>query len=791
MAKNKGGANITQRNFLIQHVEKLGLAVAVLIGAMLVSRGFSTKRLDSSKTPDTLRQTSNEIRTFIESPSWEGENGLAVNRSAPQDYPERVAKLEQPILSQNYASAVPFDPPTSSQTTRRSDPNLYVAANLQAFAITGGLAYKKTDERDDPTVDDQDAEIKEEKKPKARKPKRKNEDPSGLGNIFGGGAGGDEGGGNMAEMMQQGGGEGEGQMAGMGSGSSRQLDAKKLIGFRPGNNQILESGTVLPTGGGRAAAGAAGGAEGGAGMMTASLDDGGGPGSEGGGGMSEMMSQQSNTASSTAISVGATVVGVTGVFPFKKQWDEYNRVLQGASGYESSRDRPRFVFLRAERVDVTDDPARVVQDGEWTQVTHTNQHRSYTKDWDGSPRELVDEQYLDPFVTFVAPPLMMREIDDLLTHPDIPLRNAPVASEEPAAEEQQPADVEQPSDLPGGFLEQPAAGGGNRAGGQPAGGGGMAGMMGGGGGMAGMMGGGGGMEGMMGGMGGMAGMMGGMGGGGGAVFAGQIPEFKLIRFFDFSAVPGRVYRYRVKLLLEDPNHPNINVTKDYRQHAAPPLRSLDQDVVDRINGLNDGQGDPQHRLFFRETEWSDPTEPVYVPIPTQVFAGGIQYQTPSRDSQQRSYQDKEPVGVVKPVIWDELRGVDIPHAFTIHRGAVLNSELNVEYAHPVSSTIKAVEKFDFQSNLIVGDIRGGDELPGSTRTRRVLSPGEFAFIDAEGSLIVRNELDDLDLFDRYDFTPRESTSGAGEGGMGAMMGGEGGEGGGNMAEMMQQGGGGR
>jgi len=784
MARKKGGANITDQNLLIQHIEKIGLAVAVLVGALLVSRGISTERLDADVSPDTLSQTSSEVRNFIERENWDVADGLSQQRSAPQDYPERVVKMEQDILSQNYAGAVPFDPPTASQTTRRSDPNLYIASNLRAVAITGGLAYKKTDERNDPTADDKDAEIKAaaKKKPTGRKPKRNSGDLAAGSDIFGGG-GGD--GGGMENMMGGMGGTGDGGMAGMGSGTSRQLDPKKLIGFRPGSNQILETGTVLPTGGGQAAAGAAGGAAGGAGMMSANLEDGGPGGGSEGAGMEGMMNQQTSNTSLTAVSVPSTVVGVTGVFPFKKQWDEYNRVLQGASGYESSRDRPRFVFLRAERVDVTDDPQRQIQDGEWEQITHTSQHRGYTKDWDGSPRELVDEQYLDPFITFVAPPLMMREIDEMLTHPDIPLRNAPAVSEEPVAEENEtPADDGQPSDLPGGFITQPAGASrpaaGQGGGGGMMGGGGMGDMMGGGG-MGDMMGGGGGM---------MGGMMGGMGGGGGgAAFSGQIPEFKLVRFFDFNATPGHVYKYRVKLLLEDPNHPNINVTKDYRQHVAPPLRSLDQDVVDRLAGLNDGNGDPTHRLFFRETEWSDPTEGVYVPVPTQVFAGGIEYQTASRDSQQRIYTDKEPIGIVKPVIWDELRGVDVPHAFTVHRGSVLNNQIDIEYAHPVSSVIKAVEQFDFQSDLIVGDIRGGEELPGSTRNRRVLAPGEFVLIDGSGKLIVRNEIDDLDLFSRYDFTPPETATGAG--GMEGMMGGEGGEGGGNMAEMMQQGGGGR
>ena len=73
-----------------------------------------------------------------------------------------------------------------------------------------------------------------------------------------------------------------------------------------------------------------------------------GEGMEGGmaggmdGGMDGGMMNQ-NVASSSATSVPATIVAVVGVVPFKKQWDEYSRVLQGASGYEASRDQPRYV----------------------------------------------------------------------------------------------------------------------------------------------------------------------------------------------------------------------------------------------------------------------------------------------------------------------------------------------------------------------------------------------------------------------------------------------------------------
>ena len=99
--------------------------------------------------------------------------------------------------------------------------------------------------------------------------------------------------------------------------------------------------------------------------------------------------------------------------------------------------------------------------------------------------------------------------------------------------------------------------------------------------------------------------------------------------------------------------------------------------------------------------------------------------------------------------------------------------------------INAVESFDFTTNLFVGDIRGGELLPGSSRDWQVLTPGEFALIDGAGRLIVRNELDDMEMFNRFEFKPPVEEEASGNS-MDGMMGGE--EGG--MAEMMEAGAGG-
>lgn len=70
----------------------------------------------------------------------------------------------------------------------------------------------------------------------------------------------------------------------------------------------------------------------------------------------------------------------------------------------------------------------------------------------------------------------------------------------------------------------------------------------------------------------------------------------LFRYLDFDVEPGNAYRYRVRLVLKNPNHDRL------LEEVAHP-------------GVVEGQ--------TRETEWSEPTEPVIVPVDTLYFVEGV------------------------------------------------------------------------------------------------------------------------------------------------------------------------
>jgi len=280
-----------------------------------------------------------------------------------------------------------------------------------------------------------------------------------------------------------------------------------------------------------------------------------------------------------------------------------------------------------------------------------------------------------------------------------------------------------------------------------------------------------GMGGMMGGMGGMGGMMGGMDG---EMLSANIPDYKLVRFYDFSAEIGHVYRYRVQLLIEDPNHPNTKSDDEYRDHLPPKQVTLKDDVIERIKQLDSS-------IFYRATPWSEPSEPVAVLDPLQ-FAGGTAdvIKTITDPVSRRPFQDHEPSGVVKTIMWDEHRAVDIMFNRPVHRGSFMNFYADAEYGHPITEVIMAAGQQQFKTDFIIGDIRGGDTLPLNTKDMPYHAPGEFLLIDAQGNLVVRTELADDTLFRRYNYTsdpedqfaPSNADMGEEAGGMtGGMMGG--------------------
>lgn len=481
---------------------------------------------------------------------------------------------------------------------------------------------------------------------------------------------------------------------------------------------------------------------------------------------------------------------LAGLIEHRKQKDAYDTAFQEAAQWDPQRDYPDYVFYRVERAEV--DPRVETAELKWSPI-HVMNMNALQDLWLQPGVELVDPMYLPPARGSVAlayplGPLQNREWGPEVAHPpEIPIAEGPSSlmassgmggmpdmyggmpgrkapgkakagkpepeeSEEAAAkriEAEKKVRAERRKKARLRLAQQPdepdafdAAGGGAGAGMAP---GGMDAMYGARpGGRRGMPGG---MPGAMPGMAssGMASMMPGMRGGmRRRPVAGEEEEIEevqevehmLFRFFDFSVQPGKHYRYRVKLVLANPNYGMLP-------------HFLEKDGMERVKAL--------------EADWSDPSPVVSVPLDSQILAVAA-----------------KPDGTASLMVvrFQELDGVAAAEEFaTVQRGQFLNylgrpmpetatrgvmpgmggmgpmgdmgsaggmgpAGMMYGTGTPAKRDEDAPEpKVDYITNSLLLDVAGGGRLPGKDRS--IAEPASILLMDSEGRLVVRNELDDL------------------------------------------------
>ncbi len=496
---------------------------------------------------------------------------------------------------------------------------------------------------------------------------------------------------------------------------------------------------------------------------------------------------------------GQRWVLLTGLIDHRKQKDAYDTAYQEAAQWDPQRDYPDYMFYRVERAEV--DPRVETAELKWTPI-HVMNMNSLQDLWLQSGNDLVDPTYLPPprgSVSLAYPlgPLQNRAWGPEVAHlPEIPLleessslmasggamggmsgmyggtagKKAPTTakdgkgaaaeeSEEEAAkriEAEKKARAERRKKARQKLAQQPdepdafdTASGGAGAGGF-AGPGGMDAAYG-------MRGAGrratpGAMPGAMPGMaaGGMSSMMPGTrgpmrrrAGAGEEEEEVEVQEvaYMLFRFFDFSVQPGKHYRYRVKLVLANPNYGMLS-------------HFLEKDGMEKVKTL--------------EADWSEPSPSISVPVDSQVLAV--------------SAKASDGTASLMLVRFEEKDGVSAAEEFaTVQRGQVLNypgrpfpetgavgmmggmggmGEMTMPYSAgtPVRQDDATTErKVDYVTNALLLDVAGGGRLPGKDRS--LAEPGSVLLLDGEGKLVVHNELDDLPEYRFHQPPERQEVAG--------------------------------
>ena len=262
-------------------------------------------------------------------------------------------------------------------------------------------------------------------------------------------------------------------------------------------------------------------------------------------------------------------------------------------------------------------------------------------------------------------------------------------------------------------------------------------------------------------------------------------KHKMVRFFDFTAEPGKSYRYRVSVVLEDPNRPR-------EANASPDKRILEQAVVQRLEQIESADAAKNQRTFYIQTDWSEPSDVVTVAKPEEYVAGSATQGRVIPLGNGIKVQTTESKGKVVTMVWDDDRAAEVPAEREVYRGSFLDFTQDADALNPLNLQIKTIEGYHFATDAFVADLRGGEEL--ITDVEKVdkeeietkhYAPAEFLVIDGQGNLVACNEIDDTEEYRRLMFIEdKEGTEmGGGMSGYGDM----GGDMGGGYEEMMQEG----
>jgi len=389
---------------------------------------------------------------------------------------------------------------------------------------------------------------------------------------------------------------------------------------------------------------------------------------------------------------GRRWVVVTGVVPFMRQVDEYLRTFQDAMGYEPNADRPEYIAYYVERREVK--PGGEPTDWKQHEIVSPRSLAKVVERWNKQTVELVDNRYVEPNLTFPLGPRLLKQWGTESVHPAIPSKfnadqNPADASQGKASEDgSQPAN---PFEMARRDPRSRTSRSSDEEGTKPA-------------------------------------------------------ETRLFRYFDFNkVVPGMTYQYRFRLVLRDPNY-------EYRSPQEPdpvrvPEKFLAPVVVERIKSQD------AKLNGYRIGPWSEATEAITVPSDSQVVS--LAAKPPGKRF------NEEPSAKIAVEMFEDDRGVSALGAISVERGDLLNftvadmqqeaedrrgrgrrdegQQLPVTATDPLEGQAIALPpEFEFRTDAIVLDIRGGDSMrPGSS----LKSPGEVLLLDANGNLTIRRELD--------------------------------------------------
>ncbi len=414
---------------------------------------------------------------------------------------------------------------------------------------------------------------------------------------------------------------------------------------------------------------------------------------------------------------------ITGLVPVREQVQAFEEFFRDRIKPNPEPDVPEYIYYRVERAEV--DPYVSPSDPDqlkWTTLNLRAALAATEKTWSATAPEVVDERFLHPQLVFPLGPKVVEERDraamypgeeaglwgeEVAHPPQIPLKQRHL-EDEPDPEDSAEPGPDDPWDGPirgEGGAGYPRTTPGARRPAPPRF-----------------------MEGE-----GMRRPGVGMGD-----YAGEemglydrTPDYLLFRFFDYTVQPGKSYRYRVRLMLANPNF-----KLDPKYLADPELAK---------------------RQWIEKDRWSEPTPVITVPRDAHVLAGGVHTLIRETD---------DPSGTVAIVKWREETGEEVHKDFRVTRGQLLDYPGTVirdprRTREPVADARlldprkdvreEEPEKVDFVTGILALDLKGGSRLPG--RDRSMTEPGRILVVDEDGTLRTLSEAQDKREYERRTVEP--------------------------------------
>ena len=633
------------KNALVNHFEKIIFGGVVAASGFLIYQGIGKENYLAKLQPEKLISEANEVKLRIDD---DHSDAFVTDRAPTDNILKKTRELYKPVDPTAYSFKNTLTIRDGAGTIRRQDPLLMPIVELQTTGVVCSIAFAGA-RTPDGYAAAQDLEPADEfEKAEKKKSRKKPRVPGGMGP-------GGMGPGGMDEMMMQQMMGGMGGMGGMGPGGPAP-GGKGKKGRRGDDSEEKK-----------------------AWRMDDKFDRG-------------FVPVASGSTNNPQPKLGWFIAG-TALLPHREIYEAFEMAFEDANGYEPRRDTPIYYDLQVQRADVTQKSVDDLSDDDWKLVWDRKKYTLLaSKLWSGFAPEIVEQDYRDDNITMWIPPVLLDDYGDFATHPKIPLLSQMDLRRRELDKDLENADETvdyENFDFENQELDLTGPQSGAR------------------GGMAGGMAGGMGMEmGMMSGMGGM-----------GMMSRGKIEtspvEHKLIRFYDFArnpptADPNRVYVYRLRYAVVDPNFPNNPMMQ-------PKANQMAADTVARVMKKMEKALATKERDFSMWSPWSDPSEPTTMPALQESFAGTIDPGSVSVwevGGREVKYQRDPPTTEMALTQMDEQYGIRAQVLLKeVGEGSVLSKDAKVAQAvDPITREVKALPDYKIVGRSTIIDLDGGTEL---------------------------------------------------------------------------------